>query len=211
MDVVYIIDQTRPINTDALKYSIRALQKNMSDLGSIYIVGPRQKAAPLAKYLDFKPEHEKDWQNQLAAILCACNDVQLTDEFLLVDIKTIMLQPFIGDDYPFYRTKSGDGGPNGMYNFDLTCPVRLNKNWVSQLPITPKTKGDYNPRTFYCNYFRAPSYPADNVYLRYGNDMPTISEQLCNKPWFALKNNCLPDPEITWWLAHRFPDPSTTE
>jgi len=211
MDVVYIIDQTRPINTDALKYSIRALQKNMSDLGSIYIVGPRQKAAPLAKYLNYKPEYKKDWQNHMAAIHCACSDEQLTDEFLLVEETTIMLQAFTGADYPFYRAKHGDGGPNGMHNFNLKCPVRINKEWFTQIPLNINTKGDYNSRTFYCNYYRAPSYPAENVALRFGNGTPTITDQLRNKPWLMLNNDTLADPDAAWWISDTFPDPSSIE
>jgi len=211
MDVVYIIDQSRPASTDALKYSIRAIQKYMDDLGSIYIVGPRQKVAPLAKYLDIKPTYKKDWQNQMAAILCASSDEQLTDEFLLVDPSTIMLQNFTGEAYPFYRAKHGDGGPNGMHNFDLKCPVRINKQWFTQIPLNINTKGDYNCRTFYCNYFRAPSYPSENVVLRYGKGTMTISDQLRNKPWLMLKNDCLADPDAAWWIDDTFPDPSATE
>jgi len=192
-------------------YSIRALEKYMADMGAVYIVGQKPKNAPLAKHLPHQTSLPKEWQKHMHAVLCACSDSQITDEFLLVDDTTIMLQPFTGEDYPFYRTKNGDGGPNGMFSFQLKCPIRINKEWYMRMPIQPDTKGDYAPRSFYCNFYRAPSYPAEDVRLRTGRSGAPISEQLKNKLWLILANDTLADPTALRWLETTFPKPSAVE
>ena len=211
MDIVYVLDKKKPASTDALKFSIRALEKYMADMGAVYVVGLKPKNAPLAKHIDSDEPHSKDWQNYMHNVILAATDDYITDEFLLIDDTTIMLQPFNGEDYPFYRAKNGDGGPNGTYNFQLTCPIRINKEWYTQMPIKPDTKGDYAPRTFYCNFFRAPSYPADDVILRVGQSVAPIDAQLKNKPWVSLPNNALADPEVREYFDKLLPKPSSME
>jgi len=135
MDVVFINKEKQLGTSAAFKYAARSLQKYMGDLGSIYIVGEMPEHARFAKHIPHKSIFDKDWQNQMHAVLAACSDKQITEEFLLVSTTTIMLDAFTGADYPFYRAKNGDGGPNGMYNFQLNCPIRINKLWFTKMPI----------------------------------------------------------------------------
>lgn len=211
MDVVYILGKGSLSDDKELKYSIRSLHKNMLDMGAVYVVGEKPKTAPLAKHIPAEDKYPKKWQNMLHKVNLACQDSQITDDFLLMNDDFFMLEPFMGSEFPFYRTKTGDGGPNGTNNFSVHCPIRINKDWFSKMPLDPDMKGDFSPRSFYCNFYRAPSTPTEDHILRIGKGMKTIDEQLDKKPWFSIGNNAMLSTEFLEFLTSEYPAPSTTE
>jgi len=211
MDVVYIKEKNHLASDESLKYSIRSLEKYMVDLGAIYVVGEKPKNAPLAKFIPVEDKYKKDWQNRFHKVFEACKDEQLSSDFLLIEDTTIMLKTFTGSEYPFFRAKNKDGGPNGMHCFQLKCPIKLNKEWYMRMPIQPDTKGEYAPRSFYCNFYRAPSVPGEDINVRVGKSLPPAAKQLQGKPWCSVSSQNIADPDFNVHLKNTFPDMSSVE
>ena len=211
MDVVYILGHGSLSADEEIKYSVRSLERNMLDLGAIYVVGSKSKYLPWVKHISAYDEYPEKWKNMLYKVRLACEDEQITDEFLLMNDDFFMLEPFHGSEYPFYRAKRGDGGPNGMYSFQLHCPMRINKEWFLQMPLSLDMSGTYSPRSFYANFFRAPATPGEDCILRVGEGVKSFDEQVAGRDCFSIGDTLMTDKDFRMWLDQLFPEASRVE
>ena len=151
------------------------------------------------------------WKNILEKVRTAANIDNISDEFLLMNDDFFMLTEFNGAEFPFYAVKNGQGGCNGKNDFSIHCPIRIKKDWYMQLPLTLDMKGDWSPRSFYCNFFGAPAKFTDDCIVREGETMPSFSTQVTGKDWFSISNGTMQNTEMSTWLSYLFPEKSKYE
>lgn len=200
------------INQDEeLRYSLRALCKNMLDLNKLIVVGHKPDFLTGVQHIACEDNHEKPWKNVLEKTRLASHLPGITDEFLLMNDDFFMDSPFAGAEFPFYAVKGGGGGCDGKYDFKIHCPIRFKCDWYNQLPLTLDMKGDWSPRSFYCNFFGAPPTFKQDTILRHGDNMPSFDDQLADEDFFSISNGTMSDFRFKKWLREKYPEPSKFE
>lgn len=211
MDAVYILGKGSLAQNAELRYSLRSLAQNMQDLDAVYVVGERPDFLPTVLHIPAEDEYPKAWQNALYKIRLACADPQLSTEFLLMNDDFFLTKPFVGAEFPYYARKNGDGGSSGKNWFGVHCPMRLNKEFYTAMPLTPEMSGDYSPRSFYANYYRAPAEFVDDCLIRSGKRLKSFDDQIGSRGFFSIANGDMLDPHFRSWLEAKWPEPSKFE
>lgn len=211
MDVVYILGSGSLVKNEEIRYSVRSLEKYMADLGRIFIVGDDPGMLPLAVHIPASDTSVYKWQNGYHKVKKACAIEGITEEFLLMNDDFFMLEPFLGAEWPFYSLKNGNGGPCGPLDFGLHCPMRINAEWYDKMPFDASGKGPLSPRTFYANFYRAPSKMSSDFVIRVGAGARSYDEQIVGKPCFSIGNTAPLDDNFMHWLDSLYPEPSTFE
>lgn len=211
MDVVYILGKGSEANNQEIVYSLRSLCINMLDLRNVYVVGDCPDFLTDIRHIACEDSHDKKWKNALEKTRIAATTDGITDEFLLMNDDFFALEPFMGAELPFYAVKNGNGGCNGRNDFQVHLPIRLNKEWYEKMPLSLEMKGDWSPRSFYCNFYGAPPTYIDDPIVRVGNNLPDFDTQIKNKGFFSISNSAMHSAEFMLWLHDLYPDPCKFE
>ena len=206
MDVVYILGNGSEVDNEELRFSLRSLCINMLDLRKVYVVGVLPAFLRGVHHIPCDDRHEKRWKNALEKTRLASTTDGITEEFLLMNDDFFMLKEFEGAEFPFYAVKGGAGGCNGKNDFGIHCPIRFKKEWYEKLPLTLDMKGDWSPRSFYCNFYQAPpTYTMDPI-LRHGDALPSFNDQIRGRDFFSISNGTMLDIEFNQWLHELYPE-----
>ena len=211
MDAVYILGNGSLVNNEEIRFSIRSLEENMLDLRNIYIIGDDPKFLKDFKHISALDSFTERWKNSFHKIILACSIPEISEEFLLMNDDFFMLEPFQGADFPFYALKGSNGGNDGMHSFHIHAPLRINKEWFLKMPFDINSKGHRSPRTFYCNFYKAPPKFCDDFVVRAGEGCKDFDLQIKNKPLFSIGDTAMIWEPFTVWLMYLFPHPSRFE
>ena len=211
MDIVYILGKGSEVEDEELRYSLRSMCINMLDLDRVFVVGEHPLFLKDIYHIPCDDIFEKDWQNALAKTRLASKWPSMTDEFLLMNDDFFANKPFEGKELPFYAVKGGEGGCNGKLDFRIHAPIRLKCDWFNKLPLTPEMKGDWSPRTFYCNFYQAPPTYVANPMITTGDNAPPFQNQIVKYPFFSIKNTAVHSYAFSKWLTDKYPKPCRFE
>jgi len=206
MDAVYILGKGSLADDEELRFSIRSLCKNMLDLRNIYVVGELPKFLRNVHHIPCEDRHEKRWKNAFEKTRLASTTDGITDEFLLMNDDFIMLSEFEGAEFPFYAVKNGAGGCNGKTDFQIHCPIRYKKEWYQFLPLSLDMKGDFSPRSFYCNFYGAPPTFIQDKIMTHGDGVPDFNTQIQGLDFISLNNSIMLDTSFNQWLHELLPE-----
>lgn len=211
MDVVYILGKGSETGDDELRYSLRALCKNMLDLRKVYVVGERPAFLKDIYHIPCEDKHDKKWKNALEKTRLGATWPGMSDEFLLMNDDFYAREPFMGAEVPFYAVKNGVGGCNGTHDFSIHAPIRFNCEWYEKLPLTLDMNGDWSPRSFYCNFYKAPPTFTKDCVVRTGEALPSFDEQTKGFPFFSISNGAMNDVDFVLWLHDQYDEPCRFE
>lgn len=211
MDIVYILGTGSLVNDEEIKISLRAIDENMLDLRDVYIIGEKPDFLTNIIHIDSEDYSKDKWKNAYHKVKKACEIYDISDEFLLMNDDFFMLDLFSGADWPFYALKGSNGGACGSNSFQVHCPIRIKKDWFLQMPYSVDQKACRSPRSFYCNFYRAPAKFCDDFILRVGSGMRDPDEQIKEWPSFSISNSAMLHKPFVSWLHSKFPNPSKYE
>ena len=211
MDVVYILGSGSLADNKEIFYSIRSLEKNMLDLGDIYIVGEFPPFLPRCKHIPARDIFKDKWQNALSKVRLACSVGEISEEFLLMNDDFFILEPFSGAEWPFYALKGSNGGSCGQHSFHIHCPIRINKEFYLKMPLDTESKACKSPRTFYSNFYKAPPKFSEDFILRVGPVCRDFDDQIKNWPSFSISADAVLNDKFISWLEKMYPEPSRFE
>lgn len=211
MDAVYILGTGSQADDEEIRYSIRALEANMLDLAEVFVVGECPDWLEGVTHIPAEDKYEEKWRNAMHKTLIACEQEDLSEEFILMNDDFFMCEPFMGAELPYYSKKNTDGGIDGPTNFKLHCPIRLHKEYYPKMPLSPDDAGQHSPRTFYANFFKAMPLPMRDCILREGENLPSFDEQIEGREWFSIGDTIMTSEKFRYWLNERWPTPSTFE
>lgn len=211
MDVVYILGTGSEANDIEIRYSLRSLEKNMLDLGKVFIVGVCPSFLKNIIHIPILDSYPKKWQNAYLKISTACFDARVSDDFLLMNDDFFILEPFEGALFPFYSLKKADGGPDGPHSFHIHCPIRYNKEMFLKMPLSTESSGAHSLRTFYSNFYRCPRYPTQDFILPGPFAGKTYNDQVDGWPSFTIGTQLAKRPDFIEWLDSLYPEPSRFE
>lgn len=205
MDIVYILGNGSISNNDELRYSMRSLERYCLDLGNIFVVGEQPEFISDDNHIIAEDKFKKPWQNALHKIRTACADERVSEEFLLMNDDFFAFGEFAASELPFYYNRRGEGGVNGQKDFAVHAPVRIKKEWYLAMPLTPDMNGHYSPRSFYCNFYKAPPTPYRDVVIRLGEGMPSIEAQIGDSLFATIDDVTMTQIEFREFIEDVFP------
>lgn len=211
MDAVYILGTGSKANDLEILYSVRSLTRHMLDLRAVYVVGEETPHLPGVINISASDTSKEKWKNAYHKTLKACSIEGISDNFLLMNDDFFMLDPFEGAEWPFYASNRGNGGPAGPLNFSVHCPIRINKEWYKNLPPAPLHIRQFSPRSFYCNFYKAPPTQTDDFVLRAGKGARPYDEQIAGWPCFSIGDGAMLDESFLDWIDSLYPEPSKFE
>lgn len=211
MDAVYILGSGSLADNKEVFFSVRSLAQNMLDLRDVYIVGEDPKNLPRVIHIPASDETKDKWRNAFSKTKIACSIKNLSADFLLMNDDFFMLEPFMGEDWPFYALKNGNGGTCGPVDFSIHCPIRLNKEMYLSMPMSGLEKGHLSPRTFYANFYKAPPKYTSDFTIRVNKFSIPIEEQIEGKPCFSISDGAMIDKGFLNFLQEKYSVPSQFE
>lgn len=211
MDAVYILGTGSLAKNEEIRYSIRSLEANMSDLRNVYIVGECPEFLQKVKHIIAGDKSKYKHINAYHKIKIACKIEEVSDEFLLMNDDFFMTKEFVGADFPFYSLENSNGGNCGQHSFHIHCPIRLKKEWFEKMPIDLSFKSCKSPRTFYANFYKAPPKFCNDFVVRGATGCLDFDKQIIKKPCFSISDSTMLYPPFYKWLQELYPVPSRFE
>lgn len=172
MDVVIPFRHSRN-RDEELRYVLRSIERNIPELGDIYIIGPEPSWRPknLVR-IDFKRGRRLPYYKEYnigIKLLRACDDQRISKKFLYHDDDEILLQPFDGSYY--HKGNTWD---------EIGCYIKTQQNTKALFP--GKSINNFNvhcPRIFDKELLK-PVLTSLDWNLRYGYSINTV---------YAVRNN----------------------
>ena len=233
MDVLYLLGSGSVWENNEIRFSLRSAEKNILDLGRVFIVGELPDFLCNVEHLAFPDMFGAKWKNAYTKTLFACKNPDLSDDFLLMNDDFFILKPIEASSYPFYYSKvvpiknslreARFQNTTGLtasvlpkkiktfLNFAVHRPVRINKKMYLDMPAPDLNMVGFSPRAFYCNY-----YGCVGVGYHEQNLSPSMTEQQFEK-WaseytdISIFSQTSRNPVFQQWIQKKFPKPSRFE
>lgn len=169
IDIVYVVGRGSQWNDAELKYSLRSICKHTTHR-NVYVIGHKPSFVTNVIHIPANDVPRKEL-SILRKILIACEEEDLTQEFLFMNDDHFFVQDVKIEEYPFYhqdtlaqeikkrpkcpyreeieRTERFLG--SGLY-FDIHTPIRYDKNlFVEFMEKCPWDRGDMVIKSLYAN------------------------------------------------------------
>lgn len=239
-DVVYILGTGSTWQNNDIKYSLRSLDKNMLNVGKVFIVGEKPdftKNIIHIPCLDIYGEQNADG-NIINKILIACFDARLSDNFLLMSDDHLILRKVSAGNTPFYYKTDLSTLPEEYFthntwrqrlgntlkelhekklptmHYDCHLPVLINKLTFRRAmrEFDYKSGIGLTVKTLYCNWANVNGMKVKNMkYTIYEPyTIPELERRLKNHDFANFKDSGL-TPEVKNWIEKRFNKPSKYE
>lgn len=120
MDALYVLGTGSKWNDFELQYSLRSLEKHVSGIDRVFIVGnpPKWKHQNLICHEVEEPKNNRE-HNIAFKILWACENTDISHDFLFVNDDHFFLQDIEAAKYPFYHIgllqRAIDGGRHNSH------------------------------------------------------------------------------------------------
>lgn len=211
MDVVYILGSGSLAGNAEIRYSLRSLERNMGDLGKVYVVGESPGFLRDCERVPANDDASDKWKNAYEKTLKACGLPDLTDDFLLMNDDFFFTEPFLGAEWPYFALAGSNGGSCGMHSFHIHAAIRLNKEMYIKMPFSIEQKACRSPRSFYGNFYKVkPRFCGDFV-LRAARVCRDFDEQIKDWECFSVSDSAMLDESFREWLENKYPVPSSFE
>ena len=106
MDIVYVLGSGSKWSDNEIRFSLRSIEKNLSETGRIYVVGNKPDFLTKIIHLPvpdiFDPSKNADG-NMTHKLLTVCRDARLSENFLFFNDDFIVLKPIACSQIPWYH------------------------------------------------------------------------------------------------------------
>lgn len=240
-DIVYVLGSGSKWNNNELRISLRSVEKNLGGVGKIYIVGDNpgflSDNVIYIYYPDMLGGMNADG-NMTLKILRACEENDLSDDFLFMNDDFIIKEPMIAaeiqwlhkgdmatrpDEFwktEFYRKRlhrtfevlKAQGLPTIQY--DYHAPMLMNKNEFPKVMAQFDYQHNigYTFRSIYGNCMRLEAIPVlgkkVTIYSYY--KLAQLAEKTKNIAFIGYNDKGL-NSAFKWWMIDAFPDKSKYE
>lgn len=151
IDIVIPLGSGSRFNDIELMYALRGVEKYLSGVGNVFIIGPRiprRITGVIHVEYDDSPESRHKEANIFLKIAAACIDFRVSDTFLFMNDDHYMLSQFNAEEFPVHHKGDLKGNalnrnehdPYGItlrntlavvgdqaMNYDTHCPILFNK------------------------------------------------------------------------------------
>lgn len=173
IDIVIPLGNGSPLGDIELRYALRGIQKYLTGYGRVYIVGECPKFIKNVVHIPFPDKSKYKQKNILRKILRACEDENLSSDFMMFNDDHYLLCEEEASEYPYYahgtieseivRCK-GDYKASlintlsalkdlSTWNFDCHFPIKYNKEQFTNVMsfYDWSVPHGYVIKSLYCN------------------------------------------------------------
>lgn len=107
MDVVYVLGSGSHYNNFELRVSLRSVEKNLTGIRSIWVVGEKPDWVQNINHIPFPDDISRPSDyNIMRKVTAACEHPQISENFLFINDDHYILQPFNVSDFPYFHEPS---------------------------------------------------------------------------------------------------------
>lgn len=214
-----------------LKYCLRSVEKHLTGVGNVFIVGEKPGFLKNVCHIPCEDSHgirQKD-HNIYRKIIKGCGSV--SDNFLFLNDDHFLLTGFEASKFPYLHRGPVDldnyiGNPpqrikmantinhfdgSAVYDFDIHCPVVMNKVNFCALPEGVWPEYGYGIKSLYCNIYATDSLYSPDLKFREALNKEIIYKALEGRQWFSTGDDCLRSGAMKLVLQELYPDKSKYE
>ena len=117
IDVVYVLGKGSNWRDNELRFSLRALAKNLTGIRKVWIVGAKPDFVKNVTYISYPDElgmNNADG-NIIRKVLRICKEERLTENFLFINDDHLIMKPMIAAEIPPYRKMDMATLPNEYF------------------------------------------------------------------------------------------------
>lgn len=218
---MYVLGRGSNWADNELRYSLRLLEQNLQDLGTVFVVGERPKWLTGVMHLPFPDVHICKERNIMIKLAYACGHPELSKTFLHCHDDHFMLAPMMGKDIPNWCGGSLEATAAGAMkkvpgnhwaiavhnthkvlharghttqNFDLHFPMLFDKDAYPEtmdLYDWANTPRGFVVKSLYANTLGLPGTRSADLKINTRLTMTEAVAWLKGKPWFSVGNGGL--------------------
>ncbi len=237
IDIVYPIGNGSRWDNNELRYSLRSVQKYLSNVGRVHIVGELPDFIHAVNYIPFQDIHR--WKETRIAlkILKACQADYIGENFLFMNDDHFLLRPFDAEAFPYFMketiaTTAQNRRFNDAYrkslvnsymaltknnflthNFDVHCPIIYNKKQFSAMMAMydwDETNYSFIIKSMYCNTFGIPGVPCSDLKINNPLDHCQLTDIIRGREFFSIGDRAV-NSDLLMLMENLYPEPSIYE
>lgn len=239
IDVVYILGTESNWQDNELRFSLRSIEKNLSAVRNVYIIGTLPDFINTDKviHIPYEDKHLYKQTRIALKVLQACFVEPLSEEFLFLNDDHFLLELFQAGNFPYLYEENlletaSRRTENSMYgfslrntfeallmngfetnNFDIHCPIVYNKEKFKEMFNTYdfyNTPNSFVVKSLYCNTFGIKGEKREDIKINTPLSYEKIQEYCNNKALFSVSDLGL-NQNMKNFLQNLFPIKSVYE
>lgn len=236
MDVVYPIGRGSVWGDREIKYSLRSVQKHLSGVDNIWVIGHLPDHVTNVRHIEFEDVCGNKEANICAKILRACDEPEISQDFLFMNDDHFLLSDFTASEFPYYykgeiQAFLSKAPRRGAYiqavvrtfyalrskgkltkYFDAHCPIVYNKDKFKQVMGGFDVDGKIGMvlKSLYCNILDIEGEQQIDCKINKLCMAEEILAYIKNKKFFSIGNKAINE-QLEVVLKQLYPEPSRWE
>jgi hypothetical protein len=211
VDIIIPLNNRSQQKNIELRYCLRSIEKYLSGVGNIFIVGYCPEWATGVIHLPFEedPRNRFRDRNIMLKMAAACKDERVSDNFLMVHDDHFLLSDYEVGAFPYYHmgpmneghgqygetkqnTKSLLSFTESFNNYDCHCPILFNKQlFMRSVALADWSKWyGYCLKTLYCVMNGIEGELIDDIKIRMPLTAEEIRVSIASRKWFSIGDRC---------------------
>lgn len=237
VDIVFVLGTGSIWDNNEIRYSLRSIQKHLSNYRDIYIVGEKPTFLKDIIHIPHPDETQFKETNIFKKVVRASIEPTVSQDFLFFNDDHFLLSDFDATQFPFYHKNELDvmisrrpharGGYTRVLrncrnvlsyrklptlNFDHHSPILYNKSKILQLLTSYdwNVQGGYAFKSLYCNTFRIEGIHEPDRKINNTVDRESLLSAIQDRKVFSIGNKGLND-ALKSLMDELYPTPSKWE
>jgi len=240
IDVVYVLGTGSNWRNNEIRFSLRALERNLKGIRKVWIVGEKPDFIKNVTHIPYPDDlgiNNADG-NIIRKVLRACQEPTLSENFLFINDDHLIMKSIVAAEIPpfrkmdmatlkdeFFQDNSWRGRlfrtknmlikkGYSAYHFDCHTPILFNKKLFPEVMARFDYARDigYTMKSLYGNvvYPNAPKLKGEKIVIFKPYILKDIIDLVKNRIFVAFNDDGL-RPAMKEWLYTNFPEPSKYE
>lgn len=236
MDVVYVLGGGSKVDDLELRYSLRSVEKHLTNVDQVVIVGKRPEWIKDIFYIEAADEHACKETNIYSKILKASLCPSVSDDFLFFNDDHFLLKDYKAEEFPFFYKGGllqimGKLPPYNKYstcvhrtalvlkergfaekNFDTHTPIIYNKTKFAQIMPTYdwSQRFSYVVKSLYANSVGIEGIKEPDCKINDAPDLEELKRRIQDRSVFSIGNGAIAQGMHDLW-RELYPNPSKWE
>ena len=222
MDLVYILGTGTTWQNNEIRYSLRSVEKNVSDLGNVFVVGEFPEWLQNIIYIPAADPYGQKWRNAYHKISEACRDERLSEEFLLMNDDFFIFKEITSENYPYYykgslpsfRKKNWGrflAQKNMAMDYGVHRPFRYEKQKFLNLAKIEIWYDCFPLRSFYGNFYKVGGVRCKDKNLTPLSNEKVFDFNIKDRTDMGIFSVTAKNPTFRRWIDKKFPEKSRFE
>lgn len=237
IDIVYPLGAGSKWNNNELRYSLRSVEKYLTAVRNVYIVGDLPEWIQNVRHIPFQDTHR--WKETRIAlkIMAACKDPRVSNFFLFMNDDHFLQSYCQASEFPYLRKETlaataqarrfNDDYRKSLvnsymaltknnhlaYNFDVHCPIVYQKDRFEQMFKMydwDETNYAFVIKSMYCNTFSISGQPVKDLKINNPCDIKTLNEIVEGVPFFSIGDRAV-NGDLLLLMENLYPEKSIYE